>query len=183
MKKYLLLFFLLNTFFSLNAQKKYQDDNVTIWFLNEYPYANVLDYLHNPDTFLFCHYVLRRYEEKGAPIAINMYLYRNNNEWWSTSLIAYSSGKGKYWELTKPMWIQTDLSALIEDVITELDSVYYSDELSIIHTWVYVKCGEKNSVDLQGNLRDFASVVPKFTYVFMIGLLESYNNNIIKTYH
>lgn len=183
MKKIIFLLFLFISHYTIYAQTRNQDDNVKILFLDEYPYTNVLDYLNNPDTILFCHYIPRRYGEKDAPFAISLFIYRNNNEWWSTTLSAYLLGKRKhYWELTKPMWIQTNITSEMTSAIAELDSVYYNYDISINHTWIYVKYGHIITKDLIGNIHDFADIVPKFTYVFMVGLLESYNHNVIKTF-
>ena len=76
MKKILLLIIISFYLHSINAQNENKDYNVKILFLNEYPYTNVLDYLHNPDTLVFFNYKPRRYQEKKAPFAINLFIYR-----------------------------------------------------------------------------------------------------------
>ena len=183
MKKILLLIIISFYLHSINAQNENKDYNVKILFLNEYPYTNVLDYLHNPDTLVFFNYKPRRYQEKKAPFAINLFIYRKNNEWWSTSLLSYTSGKrGYYWELLEPMWIHTEISKEINGMVAELDSLYYSYDISTIHTWVYVNCGKIITKDLIGNIPDIIDIAPMMSRVFMIGFLESYNNTIVKTY-
>jgi hypothetical protein len=184
MKNYLFfLIILILTFHSANAQNKYQDDTVDILPLDLYPYPNVLEYLNYPDTILYCSYPLRRYIEKDAPTEISLFVFRKNNGWWATTLISHTAGKRKYWELTKPMWIQTDITSAMETAIVEVDSInYHYDISSIGYTWIYIRYGKVFEKSLIGNIRDFANVAPKFTFIFMNCVLESYNNKIIKTY-
>ncbi len=186
MKNQIFLLFLLFSICTTYAQHRQQDDTIKRLYLDEYPYANVLEYLNNPDTIFFCHYYPRRTEEKKTPFAISLFVYRKNQEWWATTLYSYVSGNSckrkYYWKLTNPMWIETDLTPEIASAISELDSLHYGYDISILHTWVYINCGRIITKDLIGNIRDFANIVPKFSYVFTVCFLESSNNNIVKTF-
>ncbi len=178
--KFFLIFLLVGLCF--NSAKAQTEDSVRFWYLEEYPYSKVLDYLDNPDTFLFCHYPLRRYEREDTPIAINLYVYKKSGEWWATSLISFRDKKYRhYWKLTKPMWVHTDLTEKLNEVINETGDDTYWD-VSTIHTSVYIKRGSKITKWLIGNIRDLFYIEPAFSYFFTVALLESYNMEIVKTY-
>ena len=76
MKNQIFLLFLLFSICTTYAQHRQQDDTIKRLYLDEYPYANVLEYLNNPDTIFFCHYYPRRTEEKKTPFAISLFVYR-----------------------------------------------------------------------------------------------------------
>lgn len=170
-------------FFQIRAQNEYPDNQVKILFLDKYPYTEVLAFLQKPDTLLFCHYPLRFYEERKAPTAVNLFIYKKNKEWWATSLIEYSSNKKKYWKLTRPMWIQTDLTEKFQGVLSELNSNNETEDLSTIHTWIYINYGKQIIKDLIGNIRNYSDLYPAFSNLFMIAFLESYNQVVIKSYY
>lgn len=164
--------------------KSQNKDSVQFWYFKQYPYNEVLDYLGNPDTILFCHYPLRRYEEENAPIAINLYAYKKYGEWWATSLISFRDRKYRqYWRLTKTMWVQTDLTEKLNEVATEAKNIDYSEDYTTIHTSVYIKSGSEVTKWLIGNIRDLFYNEPAFSYFFTVALLESYNIEFVKTYH
>ena len=182
MKKSLFLLFLFINHYAIYAQIKNQDDNVKILFLDEYPYTNVLEYLNKPDTLIFCHYVPGMYEEKDLPNSINLFIYRKNNRWWATTLSSFKCGRRHYWKLTKPMWLQTDITSEMTAVIEELVGLNYGYDISLNHTWIYIQYGKIITKDLIGDIGEFADIVPKFSYIFMVALLETYNYTFIKTF-
>lgn len=185
MKKILILIILICAITSLEAQSvnKDQTSSPPYSLLAKYPYKDVQSFLGNPDTMLFCHYVLGGYNEKNMPISINLFLYRRDGEWWGTTLVKYCYKKRDQWDLTKPKWILTDLSPKFNAAIVELNNIDYGGyDISIIHTWIYIKQGNVLIKELIGNYRDFAKIAPEFSYVFMVAFLESYNQEIIKTY-
>lgn len=99
-----------------------------------------MDYLGNPDTIIFCHYPLRYYEDKNTPIAINLYVNKKTGDWWATSLISFRDRKyRRYWKLTKPMWIHTDLTKVINDVATNTKNIEPYEDITTIHTSIYIK--------------------------------------------
>ena len=168
---------------SLMAQDLGHNCDTSLLFLNEYPYADVLKYIGYPDTLLFCHYPLRIYEEKNIPTAVNLYVYRKNGRWWATSLVKFKSRKNGHWKLTKPLWIQTDLSKKMESALLELRGTSYTEQISTIYSWVHIEYGETISKDLMGNLRDYFDCVPSFSYILTVCFLESYNQHMVKSYH
>lgn len=183
MKKIFALIILAGFSASLLAQNHSYNCDTSLLFLNEYPYVDVLKYIGSPDTLLFCHYPLRRYEEKDAPTAINLYVYKRNGKWWATSLVKFKSRKKKYWKLTNPMWIQTDLSKKMESVLIELKGISYNEYISSIFSWVHVEYGETMSIDIMGNLRDYFDSTPCFSYILTVCFLESYNQHVVKSYY
>lgn len=183
MKKIVTLIILARLSTLLMAQATSHNCDTSLLFLNEYPFADVLKYIGSPDTLLFCHYPLKRYEEKDTPTAINLYVYKKNGRWWATSLVKFKSRKKEHWELTKPLWIQTDLSEKMESALVELNRISYSEQISTVYSWVYVKYNKTISKDLVGNLRDYFDCIPNFSYILTVCFIESYNHHIIKTYH
>lgn len=197
MKKIMSIILLAGAFISIKAQYYNPDPNVRDedFMLNLHPYIDVLHYIGMPDTILICEYVLRYYEEDPMPDAVCLFLYKRNGMWWGAHLNQYPSypwtKKRTLWELYTPLWVQTNLSQKMTDAIGELAA--YDDGpshfQSSIHTWVYVKYGD---IILQkwiiGNLRDYANSdcihsMPAFSYVLTIGLLESYNHELIKSFN
>ncbi len=155
--------------------------------LESYPYNKVLESLGNPDTFLFIHYPLTKY--RTPPQVLELFLYVKDSVWWGASLICYSNNASSCyipidkWELTKPRYLFSDLSARLDDLIKELDKVDYSYEMSFNATEVFVKIGTNINVGrVYGNFMDFFYEMPVLSYLFAVGFFESINYEIIKTY-
>ena len=142
MTKTLALIILTGLSMPLMAQHSGHNCDTSLLFLKEYPYADVLKYIGSPDTLFFCHYPLRIYEENNIPTAVNLYIYRKNGRWWATSLVKFKSRKKEHWTLTKPLWIQTDLSKKMESALFELKEISYTERISTIYSWVHVEYGE-----------------------------------------
>lgn len=167
----------------LSPARTQKNDSNHFWYFEHYPYNKVLNYLDNPDTIVFCHYPLRRYEEADTPIAINLYVYKKSGKWWATSLILFRNQKcRRYWKLTKPMWVHTDLTKMMDEVAVTTKNVDYSEDYTTIHTSVYIKSGSVVTKWLIGNIRDLFYTEPEFSYFFIVAMLESYNTEIVKTY-
>ena len=189
MRKPLILIILICTITAIGAQSinKYQDSGSDFSYFARYPYSDVLSLLGNPDTILFCHYPLRLYEEKNMPEFIGIYLYRSNDVWMAATLVEYCNKKTTHWEhcwkLTKPLWVHPDLASKFNDAIVEIKAIDYGGfDMSTIHTWVYIKQGDIVSKSIIGNYRDFAEMVPAFSYVLSVAFLESYNQEIIRIF-
>ena len=190
MKKLIILIVLIIIALSLKAQSmdKYQDSSLEFSYLDKYPYRDVLSLLGYPDTLLFCHYPSRRYDEENVPDIMALYLYKSDGLWWATTLFEYHYKKIFHWyhrwELTKPLWVHPDLSSEFSDAIADIKNINYIGDVSIIHSWVYIKQGDGNIVakSLIGNYREISEIAPAFSYVFTVAALESSNLEIIKTY-
>lgn len=184
----MILIILISTALSLEAQSmdKYQDSSLEFSYLDKYPYRDVLSLLGNPDTLLFCHYPSRLYDEKNVPDIMAVYLYKSDGVWWAATLFKYHYKKifhwSRHWKLTKPLLVHPDLSSKFSDAIVDIKNINYIGDVSTIHTWVYIKQGDIVARSLIGNYRDFVELIPAFSYVFVVAVLESYNLEIIKTY-
>lgn len=168
---------------------KYQDSSLEFSYLDKYPYRDVLSLLGDPDTLLFCHYCPSLvYDEKNVPDVMAVFLYKRDGVWWAATLFKYHYKKifhwYCYWELTKPLWVHPDLSSEFSDAIADIKNINYVEDITIVHTWVYIKQGDGDIVakSLIGNYRHFSQIAPAFSYVFVIAVLESSNREIIKTY-
>ena len=182
MKRILFLLLLLAVNIDVIAQDKQVSSQDYKYFTVMYPYNEVLDFIGNPDTLMFCNYYLRRYSEEGTPNNICLYIYKKNNSWWGASLLEYA-GDTSYWDLTRPMYIHTDLSEKMEELLYMFDSISDNQLTSAISTHVHIKYSEKVVTQyLYGNMNDYMDKFPIFAYIFTVGFLESYNDDIVISY-
>lgn len=80
----------------------------------------------------------------------------------------------------KTILVHLDLTSKFNDVFDDPKKNNYIGDVSTIHTWVYIKQGDIVAKSIIGNYRDFAELVPAFSYVFTVAVLESSNQEITK---
>ena len=186
------------TFLMTNAQNEYQTDSFTVReMVFKHPFNEVIDYLNNPDTLLICHYPLRYYKSDGAPVSVTIYVYKENGNWKSASLLEFAKTQNKskdswkqkqktYWKLTEPMWLQSDfrIAEKMKELRPELRSNIAKEDISTIHTYGFVKYGDDiTTFWITGNLRDdLFTRYPNLSYILTVSFFESYNLNIVKKY-
>lgn len=190
--------FSLHAHFAANAQNEYQIDSFMVQeMVYKHPFKEVIKLLNNPDTLLICNYPLRYGKSDGKPVSITMYVYKENGNWKSASLLEYAKTKNKskdfwkqkqkkHWELTEPMWLQSDfrIAEKMKGLGHELRNFIAKEDISTIHTYGFVKYGDDiTTFWIIGNLRDdLFTRYPNLSYIITVSFFESYNQNIIKKY-
>jgi len=152
-------------------------------FFQQYPFANILDAIGNPDTVFICHLPNVYFEETDIPVAINLIVYKTNDLWRGTTLQTYAKKNTMEYVLMDTIPIYINLDHRFEMMKEELgQQEVWNGDISIDHTYLYIKCGVEVYITLLRSLPDFWDELPALTNFVSVCLFKTCTSKVINRY-